>query len=109
MIDKRKGACYHERKRAGRGFYMEELMNKVTIITSKKMLEKVRVSMRETGISGMKAAMVKGCTLNSDIKPNEETEILQKVRIEVLVSDEQLSTLIDTMRSMFYIEGKNDM
>lgn len=107
MIDKRKGACYHEIKRAERGFYMGELVNRVTIITSKKMLEKLRVSMSEMGISGIKATMVKGCTLTSDIEPEEEPEFLQKVRMEMMVSDEQLSSLVDTMHSMLTIEGKS--
>lgn len=84
---------------------MEELVNKVTIITSRKMLEKLRVSMREIGITGIKAAMVKGCTWNLDIAP-EETEFLQKVRIEILVSDEQLSSLVNAMYNMFDIKEK---
>lgn len=88
---------------------MGELVNKVTIITSKRMLEKLRITMREIEISEIKAAMVQGSTLSSDIKSKEETEFLQKVRIEMLVSDEQLSTLVDTMRNIFYSETENDM
>lgn len=109
MIDKQKGACYHERKRAERGFYMGETVNKVTIITSKRMLEKLRDSMRKTNITGIKAAMVKGCTLSPDKAPKDETEFLQKVRIEMVVSDEQLSSFLNIIHQMFDIEGKNDM
>lgn len=80
-------------------------MNKVTIITSKKMLKKLRGSMSEIGISRIKATTVKGCTLTSDIEPQEEPEFLQKVRLEMLVTDEQLSSLVDAMHSVFTIEG----
>ena len=85
---------------------MGETVNKVTIITSKRMLEKLRDSMRKTNITGIKAAMVKGCTLSPDKAHKDETEFLQKVRIEILVSDEQLSSLVNAMYNMFDIKEK---
>lgn len=107
MIDKQNSTCYHEVERVERGFYMAELLNKVTIITRKEMLDQFRDSMYEIGVSGMKVAMVKGCRLSSHVEPKEEeTEFFSKVRIEILVSDEQLSTLIDTAYKVFMNEGK---
>ncbi len=90
-------------------------MKKLEIVTRPEKLEEVKELVNNAGIYGMTVSMVTGCGLQKGRKEvyrgtEYDINLLQKVKIEIVVQDEdveQLATdIVERIRTGFIGDGK---
>lgn len=92
---------------------MNEKITKVDIITSQDKLEDLLSELNKIGITGLTVSNVLGCGRQKGHKEYYrgtavETKLLPKVKVEIVICDVPVDTLVETAKKVLYTGNIGD-
>jgi nitrogen regulatory protein PII len=91
---------------------MTDKMTKIEIITRTTKFEKLKDALNEIGITGMTVTQVLGCGMQKGITEMYRgvplsINLLPKVKVEIVVCEVPVQTVIDTATNILRLKAKN--
>lgn len=92
---------------------MNDVMTKVDIITSPNRLDELIDALNKIGITGMTVSNVLGCGVQKGHKEYYrgmpvDIKLLSKIKIEIVICEVPLDTLLDTVKSILHTGNMGD-
>ena len=92
---------------------MDNKMTKVDILTSPNKLDELMDALDKIGITGMTVSNVSGCGVQKGHKhyvrgTAVDIKLLSKVKVEIVICEVPLDTLIDTVKSVLHTGNVGD-
>ena len=86
---------------------MDEIYDRVTIITRREKTEELRKALKELDVNGMTVTRVEGCGVQRAVVRyfrgvKSEVRLLPKVMFEVVVSENKTESIIEKAREVLY-------